>query len=531
MVVGVGLAAVPTVRMALLIRSGSPMQYGDYWTMAGEVFELDGGLDIGGLFQFRNEHPVVAAKVLYWLNYRLTGGSNIALGYAVVVVVLLQLALLAAMARSGVLTRTRQVALVVAASALLFAPFGAWNFVKSMSGAAWLTANLFAIAALWLRLRHGRYSALPLGVLATMSYGTGLAVWPALIVAGWAQDRRLRPQWPVALTATVATAWYLAVYLGTDSSHNSRSSGLTVIKNASRITGSILAPDNLDVATGLGALALVALAGSAVVAARRHGAEASAWLGLAALGVASTALISIGRDYGAGSLIRSRYSSPAALVWIALLALVLLNVAGRPRSAVRPNLANLAVVLVVVVALAATFAGDREVQSLIDGTEEQELLAVAMHLDLADGARRWTGYVPFPPVTDLLRTLDHHPFDGRWNADCGQLGEVIDGDLIDMSASSDAGVVSAVRPTSSISEATELVGWVRADATIDCVVVLDPMDRVVGAAIVLDEEASDRPSAFRALTPAGAPSNSVAVHHEGSKRFERLSVQIGARRP
>ena len=92
------LAVVPALRMLWLIRDAPRLPYADYWPMLDTVLRRDGGLDLGGVVELRNEHPVVAAKLMYWLNAHATSGSNGSLGRVVVLIVVLQVILVARLA-------------------------------------------------------------------------------------------------------------------------------------------------------------------------------------------------------------------------------------------------------------------------------------------------------------------------------------------------------------------------------------------------------------------------------------------------
>ena len=143
------VVALATVRMVRLVLRATPLQHNDYWPMIDTMLTSDGGFRLAGVFEFRNEHPLVFAKILYWLNLQATGGSNISLGLVVVAIVLAQLGVLLVIARDlGRRWPLLPPLLVALAGVLLLGRQGAWHFMKSMSGAAWLTANLFAISAI-----------------------------------------------------------------------------------------------------------------------------------------------------------------------------------------------------------------------------------------------------------------------------------------------------------------------------------------------------------------------------------------------
>src|SRR5690606_29160078 len=107
-----------------------------------------------------------------WLNVVVFAGSNITLGLFVVLLGLAQAVVLwRIVPQSRATARAGTAAVVVVAGAALFAPHGAWSFLRSMSGAAWLMANALAAGAVVVRARGHRLPALGLALLAAMSYG------------------------------------------------------------------------------------------------------------------------------------------------------------------------------------------------------------------------------------------------------------------------------------------------------------------------------------------------------------------------
>ena len=98
----------------------------------------------------------------------------------------------------------------VLASATLFDLTGTWSFSKAMSGTPWLTASLFALVAVYLRSRDWLWIAVGAAVLAAMSYGTGLVVWPALIATGACRRpiRKVWREWPYAVGLVATLLWY-----------------------------------------------------------------------------------------------------------------------------------------------------------------------------------------------------------------------------------------------------------------------------------------------------------------------------------
>src|SRR5699024_9991968 len=106
------------------------------------------------------------------------------------------------------LNRWQRAALVLAASTLVFNPHGIHNFVRSMSGASWVLAMLLVLAALFAMQRRHGLTAILLGLLASVSYGTSFAVWPALAVVARLRGYRPRRQiTPMAVGIVVVAAW------------------------------------------------------------------------------------------------------------------------------------------------------------------------------------------------------------------------------------------------------------------------------------------------------------------------------------
>ena len=178
------VAAVSIYRMVDAVLSGSKLQYADYWRTIEHLLLPDGSIDMAGIFLFSNQHLIAIPQLLYWLNIKLFSGSNIALGLLVVAIVCSTAAVLYLMIRRSRIGHTLQLALLTMVVALLFGMAGAWNFIYAMSGAAWLTANFFVVLAVYLRSRDLTVAAFLTAILATLSYGTGILVWPAICAAG-----------------------------------------------------------------------------------------------------------------------------------------------------------------------------------------------------------------------------------------------------------------------------------------------------------------------------------------------------------
>lgn len=486
--VTVALALVPVVRMLWMIRDAPRLQYADYWPMLPTVLRRDGGLDLAGAFEFRNEHPVVFAKLLYWTNTHLASGSNVALGRVVVVIVVLQVVLLALLAlRTGPPGRRPWAVLAVAASVLLFARQGLWHFYLSMSGAAWLTANLFAIAALVAQQRRRTGLMLAAAVAASISYGTGLAVWPALLVAGLLRDRSLLRQWYIALLGVLSVVWYRSEFVEINRDTVGRPPVDKAVRQILEVLGAFFYPQDRDISVPIGAAIVLAAGGAAITFAwmrlrdGRDDLAGSAWSGLLVYGFGGAVLAGAARDNVFVTLTASRYAAIGAMVLLSTLGLVA-SVA--PRLSVTRRVPGwVGAALVAPLLVATLLAGSARQPEMAIGHANQDLLVMALQLDVADEATLWLGGLGRMPVglADLLEANDHIPFDGSFDLDCGRLGTALDPSEV---APLPIGTAARVELAASerLVPGYGMVGWVDTGGrTIDCIVIVED-GRITGAA-------------------------------------------------
>jgi hypothetical protein len=497
------LAALPALWMVWFVLQGSQLQYSDYWDMLPRTVSPTGWISFRGVTTFQNEHPVVIPQFLIWANVHLTGGSNIALGLFVVLVVAAQVVLISRFVERDDRHKWVAASIIVVASVLLFSRQGVHNFSKSMSGTAWLTANLFVIAAILARWKDKTWLAAGFGVAASITYGTGLVVWPVLIIVGMLRDRRWWPDWRIILVGAFAVAFYL---IRRPESSSAFQSGPRDLVKAALAMGSAIFTDSIGamrVATVLGLLAGVALIAIAVW--KRNNA-AIPWIGLFLYGILSLGLISRGRLlFVTGTSFPSRYASIAAVFWIGLVGLAGAIVKWK----------SYALLPAAAVVLASVTYNSPAVDDERDLWLRQEDLAAGIRLDLTDDRTLTFAFRPPLTVTPLLEKLGHYPFNGAWNADCGLLDTTYD-------------PASATKASSgSVEKAREMTGskGVRfrgllpdeTESPIKCVVVGNEDDKVIGVGTLgVGEQTtfvgmaagSEDPSRLAAI----APRNSSEYH-------------------
>jgi hypothetical protein len=483
-------AALPTIRMARWVADGSATQHTDYWWMLDSLLGEGGEIRWEGLREARNGHPVVVDKLLYLLNLDLAHGSNLTLGAIVLALGVALIGGVGLLARGTPgLGRWGRVGLVVASAFAVMSPAGGWSYIKAMSGAAWLTADLSFVAALVAQQRRWRVATVAFGLLASISYGTGLAVWPALAVSGLVRDRtRWRAQWPVwaagAVVLGLYVRWRIAAHAGTGSN-----GPVAVLRGTAILVLAPVLPDSPAMAVAVCA-AVVAGMLVAVVACRDRIAAAAPWTGLVVFGLLATALVARTRvvgDEARGDPVPSRYWSISAWVWIGLLGMSLVAFRGHRWRLLLPAL----------LVVGTLVEGVGEIDGLSGANENQDLLGIAMVLGVADGQHIGGGDNPFPPITERARAVGHQPFDGSVDVGCGLLGEEVR--VEPLPEGSDGWVVNRPRPGSpAVLHHTGLVQI--PGRRIDCVVVVDAESRVVGAGII--RPAGGERDRIRTIAPA-----------------------------
>lgn len=538
--VAVGVA-VPVVFMVGQVLAAPTMPTLDYWTILGRAVNGDGSLYERGLVTFQNGHPTFLPALVYYLNAAWFGGTETVLGLLTVVLGLATLAvLLYALPRKQV-GNARWALAAIAFSWLMFAPKGLHNFAYGFSGVAWLSANLFVCAAIVLAARGRYWWALLPALAACTCYGSGFAVWPAVLVV-LALRRAPRRAFAATIVAAVAVG---AFWLTARPSVPGKTSGggwPSYVQAYVTTLGGLWTSTSVDMATVLGLLTAGAAAALVVRTVRLHrgagpnriaepaGPSATTlvpmatipWLGLLVWAAAALLLISSARsETGTAVGLDSRYASLPALVIVALLALTLLVV-----DRLDMRVAVGAAVLLTLLGIAGSTDSFRQIQSTYPGIR---LSAVA----LRTGA---TGMLTESQIyTNNLAgvaRLGAYPFNDRFSLGCGN-GLALDSSL----ATADLPALPGVPQTGQATGITDRVtsgsgvrldGWaVIGGRPVDCVLLVDN-DRIVGGGVT-GFPRSDAQSATGALSadlgwtavapPGTDPSQIVVVVVQSGHRY------------
>ena len=474
------LALLPLVWVLRRVMAAPLLSYQDYWDAFYRVTNPDGSPRLRGFFTYQNEHPFAVPSAVFYTAARIGDGDNSTLGYIVILVAALSVVLLRSLLPRAWSPMARAW-MTVAMSVIVFCPAGLWNFVRGMSGTAWLTANLFAIVAIALAVRRRTVLAIVAALLAVASYGTGFGALVAIaVVALVRRQGRWRVLVPLGLLAVCGAVW-VATSTGPGSTSGggvSRNPALLMSTFLSNL-GLLWAPVTAEAGTLLGAAGLALLVVTVGVAWRRSAsaedpdntvfAELAPWWALAAYAVVAAALISLARaEAFIGIGVQSRYASLPALFWIALLVVTARVLLTSNALAAATAIGAVAVVFVAQsTPLAAQAVGEEPAQ---------RLLATAVRLDAADsfGAR----FQRPNEIIPRLKALHDYPFDDRYSLGCGDLRP---GDRVD---TSDAATVSTrtgrIDSDQLTVDSRYLRGWLVDAQPVDCVLLVDRAGTIVG---------------------------------------------------
>jgi hypothetical protein len=473
------LALLPALLMARRVSRTTQMQYQDYWTALVRITNPDGSLHLRGLFSYQNEHPFFVPQVVYYLNARLGDGTNHALGYFAIAMALASLAVLWFLLprRWSGLARAM---LMLAASAVLFCPTGAWNYLKGMSGTAWITANVFGLLGVLFARDRRTGLAVAAAALSLLSYGTGFAAPLAVIVVALLQrDRWWRWALPLGLFFGGCVVYMLTSNGGTTGKGVSKDPGLlaqTFLTNLSTLwdpTGG-----TFGLVAGAGGLVVLAVGFATFWTRRAEYADLIAWWGVAAYALIASGLISLGRsEVFLGDGAQARYVSLSGLFWIAV-AVVGIRTLRTSRE--------LTVGIAVVAAAVAVFwAGSPQLyQTTANEAPVQNIMAAGVRFNATDPFR---GRLQDPPaVVSRLQGLGNYPFTDDYSLGCG----LKPGGSVDLSTTRP--LPAQLFPRSASLDHDRLVGGTREFAgwihwvghPLQCVVLTDGGGRIIGGGAV-----------------------------------------------
>lgn len=499
------LALLPALLMARRVGKATQMQYQDYWPSLVRITNPDGSLHLRGLFSYQNEHPFFVPQVVYYLDAKLLNGTNHELGYFAIAMALASLAVLWFLLPSRWPGLAR-VMLMLAASAVLFCPTGAWNYLKGMSGTAWITANVFGLLGVLFARDRRTGLAVAAAALALLSYGTGFAAPLAIVVVALLRrDRWWRWALPLGLFFGAAVVYKLTSNGGTTGKGISHDPGLlaqTFLTNLSTLwdpTGG-----TFGLVAGAGGLAVLAVGFVTFWTRQAEYADLIPWWGVATYSLIAAGLISLGRsEVFLGDGAQARYVSLSGLFWIAVAV-----VGVRTLRSSRELTVGIAVIAA---AVAVFWAGSPPLYQTTAGeTPVQNAMAAGVRFNASD---------PFKPrlqdppaVISRLKGLGSYPFTSDYTLGCGLKPD----DSIEVSRTRPLpaglfGTSASLDQDRVVGGTREFAGWIhRIGRPLQCVAVTDGSGRIIGggAAQVVRTDVSDanrgfpNNTGFIAVTPS-----------------------------
>ncbi|MCK2245187.1 MULTISPECIES: DUF2079 domain-containing protein [unclassified Crossiella] len=519
----IGVFGVLPVLGAVLEIAGAPrLHFVDYWYLLTQITNDDGSLIPRAILQYHNEHPMFVPALLFWLDAKFLGGSNHALGivtavFAVGIVVVLNRML----PRS--LEVVKRSALTVAFAFLVFSTNATEMFGQGMSGVSWMPQFFFATLAVLLAQRGRPVWSVLAALAGCACHGTAFAVFPALALVFFLRgDKARRVLWPLAIGLVVVVGWALTVNRSWKSSGSLRADDYLAM--AAGTIGQLWSAKTPEIAVAMGAFTAAGIVTAVILLLRRRAtgavdAPVAGWAGLGTYILAAAMMIGLSRALlGIGVSLAGRYAEIAALAAAALLTLAVLWFPGWSVTRVS------AVVLAVAAVTYVIGNGQAGIQRHL--YDDQKVAAVAMRVNALTELARLR--IP-AAVLPAAKGIGVYPFNSDFTLGCGpgrELGDQVAADKIEELANPapdlpNVGNIDSgpVRGDAAIS------GWALvAERAVDCVLVLDSSNRIVGGggvgirrpdiaqALLVDEQNSG----FIAVAAPGASNPRVVVSSRGA---------------
>ena len=268
-----------------------------------------------------------------------------------------------------------------------------------------------------------------------------------------------------------------------------------------------------DTGVLVGAAGLVGGVFLAVAAMRQRRREAVPWIAFAAFAALGAVMIGLARESNwEDGGVAARYVPLSAIFWTALVGLSMVIFWDR----------IVAVIGVCAVTLASFVSGQPAVSVMALSALQQDELAIAVRMGLGEGY----GYFD-PSAVPLMKTVDHYPFNGDFDADCGLLGEQIAPGSVVFGSPDVHGKIEGLQPPIN-PDSVRVKGWASSsERPIRCIVIADESGRVVGAA----SYGFSRPDVdLGAIGASTADLGFIGVAHAGEPVYNAYALVSGSDR-
>lgn len=423
--VALALLLIPALGYLSILPFAGHFQYNDYYGILGSVVNRDHLTHdpVRWLTVKSNEHTVGLSVAIYVVNLMLTGGDNIGLSTFSLAMMVASALLMWSFVPER-LREDRRLSLLLAPAVGMFAltPVAVHNIVLGFSGTLWLTANALSLAALRYVVsgadHGGRRQFAAAGVLglgAAFAYSTGIAVWPALLVAAAVLRVPWRRVTILVAPAAVDVAFEILTYTRPAALPPPETTrpGL-LIRFLAVYLGQVFARPRV-LAGIIGLACLVACVGVVVWVVRTGGArrDLGPWLAVGVYGLTNAVATTIARAKLGGAR-SSRYATLACMVWAALFLGVVWGINQMEPGRLRRWLARTLVITSVVAVIAMSVRGAGLFADYLDRAAFQPVARIAWTYGIDDpGSLESVSVAPHQlwGVRSWLTSLGHIPFD------------------------------------------------------------------------------------------------------------------------
>lgn len=496
-----GIVITPPLWIAIQLIQCGHMQWHDYYNSLSRLFDANGQFlfSFEALFSRSNEHIVVVPHILWVLNVFLCGGSNVTLGFLVLGIVGCQ-ALICHANLPSKLRRNDLPEIIATATIMimLFSPRAIHNFVHAMSGTAWFSANLFALLSFHLLARRRLLLCLFAACMGSLSYSTGLAIWPVLcLLTPCIYGRRsVKPLVIFAIGAILIAIAFGYGYTRPAYHPSCVADPLKIVWFATHGLGLLFSPPGIGeplLASLMGIVGMSFILSAAVTAVRKPNIPYF-FYGISAYAAIALCMVAIGRGgMGAEAMLQSRYANLACLFLLSVLVIAL--------TRIRNRLVSYTIVLTAI-CCAVTFAS-------------KDRAAVAKHcatLHEIEAALRFEIPVENFPYSEgeivtralpQMKALSHYPFNDNFDPGCDlPVPSTITSHMADLRSLKEDAPVQGFVDRIVVKECgrLEIMGWAIAkEDEISCILVVDPSGNICGMAVRSDLARPDVAKALRNL--------------------------------
>jgi hypothetical protein len=512
------IAAGLTFRRAITPWSSLPDS--DYWgNISGLITESGVRLDLANLFRHNNEHIVVIPKLIYAANYLATSGSNTGLIVYSLAAGIACTGLLLVLARDTLLdTPWRLMLCALLFPLVMFSAKLTHSYFLGMSGAIWLTADLFVIASAAALARAVATESAPwllvslfAGVLGVLAYST--AVYMLIVLVLFCVAKLLRPKLPgpasrpLLLGSLAAALLVLGLGLAFRNAPQAKPDFAfdlpKLVEFVLIYLGNALATGPLRLVAGLVILG-AGIASIWRLAAERRIAETLLWVILFFFAPFNALMTGIGRlGYGVKIAATSRYQSVTAITLIATIVLVLAALPKNASSRREVLWRNVAFGALLVCAFLIAI-GRSYVANYTARNEQKVVTEIAMRQGI-EGNQHLKAVTPafaqLKRSIPTLRAARHAPF--HWQSRCEEkLGQ-----RLATQAGPAAGrleTILAYKMSRGGSRALELSGWAERDGVAaECILLADSAGTAIGAGALVTRRPDVQQAAARSLGLVG----------------------------